>query len=190
MSARDMWKMVHLLYRFGKPEIPFPDLNAAGLNCYSDTFVPLLNDGIIVDKGGAYALTPTATAMLERFVVARKDKGYPDILVDYPRAFVIMPFSQPWSEDVYRLVIEPAVRSAGLECVRGDTLARVGDLTSNVSGEILRAGLVIAEVTVPNVNVYYELGLTHAVGRIPSCSTSRARRCLRISGEPTSSIIA
>lgn len=165
MSERDMWKMVHLLYRFGKPGIPFPDLDAAGLDCFKDTFFHLLRDGIIVDTGGAYELTPTATAMLGRFVVAQGGEGHPDILVDYPRAFVIMPFSQPWSEDVYRVMIEPAVRSAGLECVRGDTLARVGDLTSNVWAEILRAGLVIAEVTVPNVNVYYELGLTHAVGK-------------------------
>lgn len=164
MSARDMWKMVHLLYRFGKPGIPFPDLAAAGLDCFHDTFYPLVHEGIIVDRGGAYELAPTATAMLSRFMVARGE-GHPDILVDYPRAFVIMPFSQPWSQDVYGTMIEPAVRAAGLECVRGDTLARVGDLTSNVWAEILRAGLVIADVTEPNVNVYYELGLTHAVGK-------------------------
>ena len=77
MSARDMWKMVHLLYRFGKPGIPFPDLAAAGLDCFTDTLHPLLHEGIIVDRGGAYELTPTATAMLARFVVGRGERATP-----------------------------------------------------------------------------------------------------------------
>lgn len=159
-----MWKLVHLLYRFGKPGIPIPDLIAAGLECIPDTMHPLHSDRVIVKKGNSYELSPVATAMLTRFLVARGPSNA-DVAVDVPRAFVIMPFSQPWSDDVYRAMIEPAVHSAGLECVRGDTLPRVGDLKSNVWTEILNAGLVIADVTEPNVNVYYELGLAHALGR-------------------------
>jgi len=42
---------------------------------------------------------------------------------------------------------------------------RVGDLTTNIWAEILRAGVVLADVSVPNVNVFYEIGLTHALGK-------------------------
>ena len=85
--------------------------------------------------------------------------------VDYPEVFVIMPFSEDWSSNVYASIIEPAVRGAGLACVLGDTLPRVGDLGQGLWNQIMRAGLVIAEVSVPNVNVFYELGITHAIGK-------------------------
>jgi len=85
--------------------------------------------------------------------------------VDYPEAFVIMPFSEPWSDRLYSDMIEPAVKAAGLDCVRGDTAVRVGDLARNIWDAIMRAGVVIAEVSVPNPNVFYELGLAHALGK-------------------------
>ena len=42
---------------------------------------------------------------------------------------------------------------------------RVGDLTTNIWNEILKAGVIVADVSSPNVNVFYELGLVHAVGK-------------------------
>jgi hypothetical protein len=62
-------------------------------------------------------------------------------------------------------MIQPAVTGAGLECVRGDELVRVGALTENVWKGIVRAGLMIADVSAPNPNVFYEIGLAHGIGK-------------------------
>jgi hypothetical protein len=42
---------------------------------------------------------------------------------------------------------------------------RVGALAANVWDQIVQAGLVIADVSAANVNVFYELGLAHALGK-------------------------
>jgi hypothetical protein len=61
--------------------------------------------------------------------------------------------------------LPPGVVGAGMQCIRGDTLVRVGDLTQNIWGELLHAGIAIAEVSALNANVFYELGLAHALGK-------------------------
>lgn len=85
--------------------------------------------------------------------------------VDYPSVFVIMPFSEPWSNTIYSQLIKPGVEDAGLKCIRGDTVIRIGDLTQNIWGALLGAGIVVAEVSALNANVFYEVGLTHALGK-------------------------
>jgi hypothetical protein len=167
MGDRDMWKMLHLLYLHGKPTLTEKLLAQAGILCYTDTIQILVNAGAVhrSDDGGDYSLSTPAMKILETCVIANSRTQAGDVHVDEPQAFVIMPFSEPWSDQVLADVIEPAVADAGLTMVRGDTLVRVGDLTANVWNEILRAGIVIAEVSAPNVNVFYELGLTHALGK-------------------------
>ena len=103
--------------------------------------------------------------MASSFVIAHRRWPGSDIRVDYPQAFVIMPFSQPWSDPVYRQMIRPAVEAAGLACVRGDNPVRVGDLMQTVWDPILVSGVMIAEVSALNPNVFYELGLAHALGK-------------------------
>ena len=76
-----------------------------------------------------------------------------------------MPFSQPWSGEVYQHMIQPAVEAAGLTCVHGDDPVRVGDLMQTVWDAILVSGVTIAEVSALNANVFYELGLAHALGK-------------------------
>lgn len=167
LPPRHMWKMLHLIYRFGTPGLSIQQLVDVGLDCNPDTWGPLERDGIIVrtPDGSGFELAPVTGNLLTRFLVGSGEGRPFNMLVDYPRAFVVMPFGEAWSRDVYTRMIEPAVRGAGLECVRGDEVVRVGDLSSNVWSQILVAGVVIADVTAPNVNVYYELGLAHAIGR-------------------------
>jgi hypothetical protein len=115
--------------------------------------------------GTDVVLHDTARQMIEKCLVASHNQGGTLVRVDYPQAFVIMPFSEKWSKKVYKKMIEPAVCEAGLECVRGDTVLRIENLTANIWGEILRAGIVVADLSSSNVNVYYELGLAHALGK-------------------------
>ena len=88
-----------------------------------------------------------------------------DIRVDYPEVFVVMPFGQPWSDRVFNDLFKPAIEAAKFIVSRGDTVVRVGDLGTNVWRSITQAGIVVSDVTVPNPNVYYELGLADALGK-------------------------
>ena len=128
MSDRSMWKMLHLLYtlRPGQNGLRDQDLLNVGIDCGPDTVNPLLEGKAVSYDGGLYALTEPARKILGACIVANRRWSSDDMWVDYPSAFVIMPFSQPWSETVYRDLIKPGVDGAGLECVRGDTIiARV-----------------------------------------------------------------
>ena len=166
MSHRSIWKMIHVLHLYGKPGLSRDALLHAGIDCMPDTIQPLLNSGVIAEKGeGHYLLSNATLQLLETCVLSNRRAVGVDVRVDYPQAFVIMPFSEPWSDVVYSKIIEPALRSAKVDYTRGDTTVRVGDLTANIWNEILRAGLVIADISVPNVNVFYELGLAHAMGK-------------------------
>ncbi len=168
MSYRKMWKMLHLLYLYGKPGLGEGKLFQAGIDCGPDTVHPLVDAGVITVRDGVsreYILSTAGKKILEACLVAHKRSYGDDMRVDFPYVFVIMPFSENWSHDVYTEMIEPAVKGAGLECSRGDQPVRVGDLTTNIWSEILKAGIIIADISSPNVNVFYELGLVHAVGK-------------------------
>jgi hypothetical protein len=167
MSDRSQWKMLHLLNLYGKPALHINQMNAAGINCYNDTIMELLSTNVIQkDASDNYSLSMPASSLLNKFIVANKRWKSDDLRVDYPECFVVMPFSQPWSAAVYNDFIEPAVKvDAGMDCVKGDDILRIDDLSNNVWNSIVRAGLVICEISAPNPNVFYELGLAHAMGK-------------------------
>ena len=61
------------------------------------------------------------------------------------------------------LIKEAILRAAPeLEIVRADEISRPGTITSDILTRIMHSDLVIADVTYPNPNVFYELGLRHA----------------------------
>lgn len=169
MSQRDMWKMMHLLYLYqqGPQGLTYAELFKAGIDCYADTVVELQNRGVIQELNGSYTLAAPTRAILQVCTVGNQRWVSEDMWVDYPQAFVVMPFSGSggWPDDVFKQMIEPAVNDANLKCVRADSTVRVGDLTQGVWKSILRAGVVIADISVLNANVFYELGLTHALGK-------------------------
>ncbi len=87
------------------------------------------------------------------------------------QCFVIMPFSktkscrsEDWTE-IYSNVIKPAVEGAGFnyECRRSDGIA--GNIIEDILDHLNRADLVIADLTDRNPNVFYELGVRHAMRR-------------------------
>ena len=167
MSDRSMWKMLHLLYTLkpGQNRLSDQALQDVGIDCGPDTVNPLLDSMAVSYDRGLYALTKPAEAILRTCIVANRRWSSDDMCVDYPSAFVIMPFSEPWSNNVYFQLIKPGVEDAGLTCVRGDTVVRIGDLTQNIWSALFRAGIVVADVSALNANVFYELGLTHALGK-------------------------
>jgi len=86
-------------------------------------------------------------------------------------AFVAMPFGRKPGPDgqvinfnqVYDELIKPALEAAGLEVIRADEEERAGDIRTDMFQELLIADLVVADLTLPNPNVWYELGVRHAL---------------------------
>jgi hypothetical protein len=167
MSDRSMWKMLHLLYtlRPGQTGLTDQQLDAAGVDCGPDTIFPFEASGVVIRQGATYSLSECARRILGSCVVANRRWSGDDMWVDHPSAFVIMPFGEPWSSAVFQDLIAAGARAAGLDCVRGDMIVRVGDLGRNIWGALLRAGIIIADVSALNANVFYELGLAHALGK-------------------------
>ncbi|HEY4960267.1 MAG TPA: hypothetical protein VFC15_11960 [Candidatus Limnocylindrales bacterium] len=168
MSDRNSWKMLHLLYTLkpGVVGLTAGQLASAGVDCGPDTIQPLIDcKAVLVDASGVHSLSEPSRKILGCCLVANRRWSGKDVLVDYPEVFVVMPFREPWSISVFEEMIRPAVEAVRFQCVRGDAPPRVGDLTQNIWSAIARAGLVVAEVSVPNPNVFYEIGLTHALGK-------------------------
>lgn len=63
----------------------------------------------------------------------------------------------------YETIIEPAVTSRGLRCVRADEVMQSGLIDVQMYDMLLRADLVIADISTGNVNAVYELGVRHAL---------------------------
>ena len=77
-------------------------------------------------------------------------------------AFVIMPFD-PELEPVYSEFIKPALERAGLEVARADDIQHQANILAIVIERIYSSDLIIADLTGSNPNVFYELGVAHAL---------------------------
>jgi len=88
-----------------------------------------------------------------------------------PHAFVAMPFGTKPGADgqlidfnrVYAEYIAPALHAAGLTVFRADQEQRAGDIRTDMFQELLVADLVVADLSIDNPNVWYELGVRHAL---------------------------
>lgn len=81
-----------------------------------------------------------------------------------PVAFVAMQFGEPY-DTIYRTVIQPKAEKLGFEVVRIDEVNRPGIIFQDIQKKIEEAKVVIAEITAPNQNVYYEIGYAHALNK-------------------------
>ncbi len=88
-----------------------------------------------------------------------------------PLVFVAMPFGKKPDatrtleidfDDIYTRGIKPAVDGLKLECIRADEERGGGIIHVPMFERLLLADVTIVDVTVPNPNVFYELGIRHA----------------------------
>jgi len=79
------------------------------------------------------------------------------------RIFVLTPF-HPKYEHTYT-VIKSVCSRLNLECMRGDEEYKPGAVLSHVLELIAQAAIVIVNIDGRNPNVYYELGIAHAMGK-------------------------
>src|SRR4051812_9331087 len=88
-----------------------------------------------------------------------------------PLCFVLMPFGTKPSaggatidfDVVYRELIRPAVEDAGLEALRADEEMTGGGIHKPMFERLILCEYAVADLTTANANVFYELGLRHAV---------------------------
>lgn len=86
------------------------------------------------------------------------------IILDPTLAFVLMPFSEPWSGYVYEDILRPIIQSCGLSPMRADEMTG-RNVIDDIWKGIASSRLVIADISCPNENVFYEIGLAHAIGK-------------------------
>ncbi len=88
-------------------------------------------------------------------------KGVPVSASD--SCFVMQPFSPPLG-GYYESIYKPAIEKAGLTAVRADAdIFGTGKIIDQVWHGINAAKVLVAELTSRNPNVFYELGLAHAL---------------------------
>jgi hypothetical protein len=78
-----------------------------------------------------------------------------------PEVFVVMQFSG--FEELYADVIRPITKEFGLEPYRADEVFGPGNIIEDIIHGIESAQIIIAEITPPNENVFYEVGYAHAL---------------------------
>jgi hypothetical protein len=84
--------------------------------------------------------------------------------------FYIAPIGEEGSEyrrhsDLFlNNIVEPALRDTGLKIIRADQIGKPGMIGAQVIEHVIHSGLVVADLSFHNPNVFYELSLRHACG--------------------------
>jgi hypothetical protein len=100
-----------------------------------------------------------------------------------PHVFVVMPFGIKEAQsaipatgntpekpavnisfdEVYDLLIKPALTKAGCHPFRADKEPGAGDIRTDMYFELVTADVILADISILNANVFYELGVRHGV---------------------------
>jgi len=106
-------------------------------------------------------LLPKSSPSLDRM----SNRYYQEITIEAndPFCFVIMPFKEEeFPQKTYTNVIKPFVETQfNVGCYRVDEDNLPDRIDNKIYSYLLRSAFVIAEVTILNPNVFYELGLAH-----------------------------
>lgn len=92
-------------------------------------------------------------------------------MADRKTCFVIMPYGKKTDNNnqeidfdyVYTEIIQEPVEQAGLNCIRCDELEEAGLIHDDMFAYIASAEVAIVDITALNANVFYELGVRHAL---------------------------
>jgi O-acetyl-ADP-ribose deacetylase (regulator of RNase III) len=87
-----------------------------------------------------------------------------------PICFVIMPFGEKADADgtvifdtIYDHLIKDAVESLDIECLRCDKIDEAGWIHRKMFEQVYAADIAVVDITQLNANVFYELGVRHAL---------------------------
>jgi DNA-binding Lrp family transcriptional regulator len=82
--------------------------------------------------------------------------------VDPKLCFVLMPFDEIF-KPVYDQIIKVTVEKTGLKCKRADDIFGTNPIIDDIWEYINKAKIIIADLTNKNPNVFYEIGISHAL---------------------------
>lgn len=82
-----------------------------------------------------------------------------------------MPFGEKTDEEsvkidfdaIYEEIIRPAVLETGIDCVRCDEIPGAGSIHKDMFEHIFNADVAVVDISILNPNVFYELGIRHAL---------------------------
>jgi hypothetical protein len=121
----------------------------------------------LLEEAPSVAGTPTTVAAAAEAGIQKVDKSKKSWKTT---CFVIAPIDKDGSEERKHsdMILEALIRR-GLdkewEVIRADQLTSPGMISAQVIEHILHSGLVIADLSFHNPNVFYALALRHAVGK-------------------------
>ncbi|MFP8355293.1 hypothetical protein [Klebsiella aerogenes] len=84
-------------------------------------------------------------------------------IIEKRQVFVLTPFNEVF-DDIYEDV-KSIVSSTGIPCTRGDEEIKTGNILSHIVQLLLESKIIIANIDGRNANVFYELGIAHALGK-------------------------
>lgn len=106
--------------------------------------------GTLAAIGAAPPVAPTV------FKLPTDTPRDPDLLA------VMMPFA---GYDAVYETLQSAAKEVGMRCIRADDIWEKDHILDDVLSLIWRAGVVVADFTSRNANVFYEAGVSHTIGR-------------------------
>ena len=132
-------------------------LEGQRVDLYVDNVKVISHRGLAATEGLSIGLFALKTTVRARFRGFQVDDAR-------PKAFIVMQFSSPYNE-VYRDAIQPLVAEIGFDPLRVDEVSAPRIIINDIKNQIAEASIVIAEITEANPNVYYEVGMAHAIDK-------------------------
>lgn len=131
---------------------------------FIDIFTESLNVAKLLEKNGDKTrVIDISNSALVNSNSELKKLGKNVAISSNDTCFVMQPFASPLG-DYYNKIYDPAIRKAGLNPIRADQdIFGTGKIIDQIWNGINSAKVLIAELTKRNPNVFYELGLAHAL---------------------------
>jgi hypothetical protein len=168
---RDVVNALHALYQYGETEAA---ALLSRLWCGPDSEPDL--DDLAEKQGTKLRLNPYLIKFIKATENQMANLPRPDFVFGYPLsqpprkqgearpAFVAMPYGPEWFQRVRDAIVSTA-SACGFAVEVSKELGTPGLITDQIWHGIRRADVVVADISGNNPNVFYELGLAHALGK-------------------------
>ena len=168
---RDVVNALHALYQYGETDAA---ALLSRLWCGADSGPDL--DDMAEKQGSKLRLNPYLIKFIKATESQMANLPRPDFVFGYslsqpPRregemrpAFVAMPYGPDWFQTVCEVIVS-AASACGFTAEVSKELGTPGLITDQIWQGIRRADVVVADISGNNPNVFYELGLAHALGK-------------------------
>lgn len=147
------------------PRKPTSDDQISQLTGVSADELGTRTSDIVDDRRTSDGIDAEVSAEIENLIDTRVDESQRE-----KHAFVIMPYGIKKTtkgesinfDQIYESFLQPSLEAEGFESFRADEETVSGDIHTDMFQELLLADIVVADLSIHNANVFYELGVRHA----------------------------